>query len=117
MYIDVITLHFLQVGFVNAHCTNNTPSKHSFIRIGILRFILYDLDWLQCLDTVSTNQKVHLNIILFTNFTQYWLQVFPFFKFLLCSYFTCIYWKLMLCVCWWKNQPYFLRFSIGFVNL
>ena len=38
-------------------------------------------------------------------------------KFLWCSYFICIYWKLIMCVCCWKIHLYFLRFSIGTANL
>ena len=75
----VITLHLLQIGFIDTHWTNNAPSKHSFVSIGTFCFTWYDLDWLQCHYTVSTSQKVYLNVILSTNFTQYWFQVFPFF--------------------------------------
>ena len=45
MYIDVITLHFLEVGFNDTHWTNNTPSKHSLVSIGTLLFAWYDLDF------------------------------------------------------------------------
>ena len=116
MYIDVVTVHFLWVGFIHTHWINNTSSKHSLVIIGTLSFSWYDLDWFKYLDTVSSNQKVNLNFISFADFTQYWFQVFPFFEFLWSSYFIWIYWKLILCVCCWKIQSYFLTLCIRVVN-
>ena len=50
---------------------------------------------------------VHLNVIPTTDFTQHWFKAFPFLKLVWCSYFISVYWKLILCVSFWKIEPYF----------
>ena len=115
MYIDVIILPFPSI-WLNLHPLNQqhtiqaTSCKHMDLALSAIW-----LDWFQCPDTVSTSQKFNLNAILFTDLTHYWFQVFPFFKFIWCRF--CIYQKLILGVCCWKIQPYFLWLSIGIVNL
>ena len=52
--------------------SNNTPTQPSFLGIWATTFTLHDFCWLQCLNTVSTNQETNLDIISLHNLIFYW---------------------------------------------